>query len=100
MDLQTTLYKLLKILIKQIKKVKYISFSRNLGKEAAMLAGLEKSKGDYVAMMDVDLQDPPSLLVDMYKGVVNNSYDCVATRRATRKGESKIRSFFAKSFTL
>ena len=65
-----------------------------------MLAGLEKSKGDYVAIMDVDLQDPPSLLVDMYKGVVNNSYDCVATRRATRKGESKIRSFFAKNFTL
>ena len=65
-----------------------------------MLAGLEKSKGDYVAIMDVDLQDPPSLLVDMYKGVVNNSYDCVATRIATRKGESKIRSFFAKNFTL
>ncbi len=80
------------------KKVKYISFSRNFGKEAAMLAGLEKSKGDYVAIVDVDLQDPPSLLVDMYKGIVNDGYDCVATRRSTRKGESKIRSFFAKKF--
>ena len=87
-----------KNLNKADKKVKYISFSRNFGKEAAMLAGLEKSKGDYVAIMDVDLQDPPSLLVDMYKGIVNEGYDCVATRRATRKGESKIRSFFAKKF--
>lgn len=80
------------------KKVKYISFSRNFGKEAAMLAGLEKSKGDYVAIMDVDLQDPPNLLIDMYEGIVNDGFDCVATRRATRKGESRIRSFFAKKF--
>ena len=87
-----------KNLNKEDKKVKYISFSRNFGKEAAMLAGLEKSKGDYVAIVDVDLQDPPSLLVDMYKGIVNDGYDCVATRRSTRKGESKIRSFFAKKF--
>ncbi len=87
-----------KNLNKADKKVKYISFSRNFGKEAAMLAGLEKSKGDYVAIMDVDLQDPPNLLVDMYKGIVNDGYDCVSTRRATRKGESKIRSFFAKKF--
>lgn len=79
-------------------KVKYVSFSRNFGKEAAMLAGLEKSKGNYIAIMDVDLQDPPNLLIDMYEGVVNDGYDCVATKRSTRKGESKIRSFFAKRF--
>lgn len=79
-------------------KVKYISFSRNFGKEAAMLAGLYKSKGDYIAIMDVDLQDPPSLLVDMYEGIINDDYDCVATKRSTRKGESKIRSFFARKF--
>lgn len=80
------------------ERVKYISFSRNFGKEAAILAGLEKSKGDFVAIMDVDLQDPPDLLIDMYHGVTCEGYDCVATRRATRKGESKIRSFFAKRF--
>lgn len=90
--------KVAKDLNKKDKKVKYISFSRNFGKEAAMLAGLEKSKGDYVAIMDVDLQDPPDLLVKMYQGIVNDGYDCIATRRVTRKGESKIRSFFARKF--
>lgn len=80
------------------EKVKYISFSRNFGKEAAMLAGLKKSKGNYIAIMDVDLQDPPSLLFDMYERIVNDDYDCVATKRSTRKGESKIRSFFARKF--
>ena len=90
--------KVAKDLNKKDKKVKYISFSRNFGKEAGMLAGLEKSKGDYVAIMDVDLQDPPDLLVKMYQGIVNDGYDCIATRRVTRKGESKIRSFFARKF--
>lgn len=90
--------KVAKDLNKKDKKVKYISFSRNFGKEAAMLAGLEKSKGDYVAIMDVYLQDPPDLLVKMYQGIVNDGYDCIATRRVTRKGESKIRSFFARKF--
>lgn len=80
------------------KRVKYISFSRNFGKESAMYAGLEKSKGDFVAIMDVDLQDPPKLLLDMYKGITEEGYDCVATRRVTRKGEPPIRSFFARSF--
>lgn len=79
-------------------KIKYISFSRNFGKEAAIFAGLEKAKGDYVAIMDVDLQDTPELLIDMYKGIADEGYDCVATRRAARKGESKIRSFFARKF--
>lgn len=79
-------------------RVKYISFSRNFGKEAALLAGLKKATGDYVATMDVDLQDPPSLLPEMYKLITEDGYDCVATRRVTRKGEPPIRSFFARCF--
>lgn len=79
-------------------KVKYIIFSRNFGKEAAMYAGLYKSKGDLVAVMDVDLQDPPEKLVEMYDYIENEGYDCVATRRVTRKGEPKIRSWFARKF--
>ena len=81
---------------KKDKRVRYVSFSRNFGKEAAMLAGLEAATGDYVAIMDVDLQDPPALLPDMYNYIKNENYDCVATRRVTRKGEPKIRSFFAR----
>ena len=80
------------------KKVRFISFSRNFGKEAAMLAGLEYSKGDYVTLMDADLQDPPNLLFEMYESIVNEGYDVVATRRINRKGEPKIRSFFARKF--
>ena len=79
-------------------RIKYISFSRNFGKESAIYAGLEKAKGDFVATMDVDLQDPPKLLLDMYKSIINEGYDCVATRRVTRKGEPPIRSFFARCF--
>jgi glycosyltransferase involved in cell wall biosynthesis len=79
------------------ERVHLLSFSRNFGKEAAMFAGLEKSKGDYVVMMDVDLQDPPSLLPEMFK-YINEGYDSVATRRVTRKGEPPIRSFFARMF--
>ena len=78
--------------------VKYISFSRNFGKEAAMYAGLELSTGDYVAIMDADLQDPPSLLPEMLKAIEKDGYDCVGTRRVTRKGEPPIRSFFARMF--
>ena len=80
------------------KRVKYISFSRNFGKEAAILAGLEYSKGDYVTLMDADLQDPPSLLENMYKIITEEGYDSVGTRRVTRKGEPPIRSFFARIF--
>lgn len=80
------------------KRVRYISFSRNFGKEAAMYAGLENVKGDYVAIMDADLQDPPSLLPEMYKAIKEEGYESVATRRSTRKGEPPIRSFFAKMF--
>lgn len=79
-------------------RVKYISFSRNFGKEAAMFAGLEHSSGDFVTLMDCDLQDPPHLLKEMYRLITEETYDMVGTRRVTRKGEPKIRSFFARSF--
>lgn len=80
------------------KRFSYISFSRNFGKEAALLAGLKESTGDYVAVMDADLQDPPSLLEEMYRGIKEEGYDCVGTRRVTREGEPKLRSFFARLF--
>ena len=89
---------LLKELAQNDDRVKYISFSRNFGKEAAMYAGLENAKGDYVAFMDADMQDPPSLLPQMYKAVTEEGYDSAATRRVTRKGEPPIRSFFARMF--
>lgn len=79
------------------ERVHLLSFSRNFGKEAAMFAGMEKSKGDYVVIMDVDLQDPPSLLPEMFE-YIEDGYDSVATRRVTRKGEPPIRSFFARCF--
>lgn len=75
--------------------VHYVSFSRNFGKEAAMLAGLREAKGDFIALLDADLQDPPALLPDMLKAVTEEGYDCAATRRTTRTGEPRVRSFFA-----
>ena len=86
-----------KKLCERDKSVRLVSFSRNFGKEAAMFAGMEKAKGDYVVMMDVDLQDPPSLLPEMF-GYIEQGYDSVATRRVNRKGEPPIRSFFARGF--
>lgn len=83
---------------KEDKRVKYLSFSRNFGKEAAMYAGFCNAKGDYVAVMDADLQDPPSLLPQMFDLLESGEYDSVATRRVTRAGEPKIRSFFARMF--
>ena len=80
------------------EKVRYVSFSRNFGKESAMYAGLEASTGDYVTLMDADLQDPPSLLRQMFDSIKNDGYDCSATRRVTRKGEPIIRSFCARQF--
>ena len=84
----------------EIKKTgaKYISFSRNFGKEAALFAGLEKSKGDYVIVMDVDLQDPPELIPEMIGIIKKEDFDVVGTRRVSRKGEPAIRSFFARAF--
>lgn len=80
------------------EQVDYISFSRNFGKEAAMYAGLQNASGDYVAVMDADLQDPPEFLIDMYQELLDGSADCVAAKRETRKGEPVIRSFFARMF--
>ncbi len=80
------------------KKVKYITFSRNFGKESAMWAGLNLATGDYVTIMDSDLQDPPSLLKEMLSLIKEEGYDIVGTRRVTRKGEPPIRSFFARMF--
>ena len=88
----------IKKIAKKDKIIRYISFSRNFGKEAAIYAGLENAKGDYVALMDADLQDPPKLLIEMYDLVKNKGYDTVGTRRVTRKGEPVIRSFFARMF--
>ena len=83
---------------KKDPRVRYISFSRNFGKEAGILAGLKAAKGDYVAMMDADLQDPPALLPRMLDALLQEDYDCAATRRTNRKGEPPIRSFFARMF--
>ena len=82
----------------QDERVHYISFSRNFGKEAAIYAGLENAAGDYVAILDADLQDPPALLPQMLHAVTEEGYDCVGTRRVTRAGEPPIRSFFARMF--
>ena len=81
----------------QDERVHLLSFSRNFGKEAAIYAGLQKAKGDFVVLMDADLQDPPSLLPKMYE-YIEQGYDSVATRRVSRKGEPPIRSFFARMF--
>ena len=89
---------ILKKLAQEDERVKYISFSRNFGKEAAIYAGLQHADGDYAAMLDADLQDPPFLLPEMLKGIVEEGYDSVATRRVSRKGEPPVRSFFARCF--
>ncbi|HML05700.1 MAG TPA: glycosyltransferase family 2 protein [Methanobacterium sp.] len=89
---------LIKKLNREHEHIKFISFSRNFGKESAIYAGLENSSGDFVVLMDSDLQDPPSLLPEMYSFIKSSDYDCIATRRVTRKGESIIRSFFTRAF--
>lgn len=87
-----------KNLAKEDKRVKYLSFSRNFGKEAGIYAGLENATGDYITLMDADLQDPPELLIEMYNLIKKEDYDSVGTRRVTRSGEPPIRSFFARCF--
>ncbi|MCR5676306.1 MAG: glycosyltransferase family 2 protein [Lachnospiraceae bacterium] len=79
-------------------RVRLVRFSRNFGKEAAIYAGLQKARGDLVAILDCDLQDPPALLPQMTEAILHEGYDSVATRRVTRKGEPPIRSFFARRF--
>ncbi|MCI8548472.1 MAG: glycosyltransferase family 2 protein [Bacilli bacterium] len=88
----------IKELVKIDTRVRFISFSRNFGKEAAIYAGLEQAVGDYVTIMDADLQDPPSMLKEMYQVLKIEKYDMAGTRRVTRKGEPPIRSFFARCF--
>lgn len=83
---------------KEDERVKYLSFSRNFGKEAAIYAGFQHCTGDYAVLMDADLQDPPYLLPEMYKAITEEGYDSAATRRVTRKGEPPVRSFFARLF--
>lgn len=80
------------------KCVRYISFSRNFGKEAGMYAGLQNARGDYVVIMDADLQHPPAFIPQMYEYVLSGEYDCATTRRVSRKGESKVRSWFSRQF--
>ena len=87
---------ILRKLSKEDSRVRYISFSRNFGKEAGILAGLKATKGDFVAMMDVDLQDPPKLLIEMYDEIKNTDYDCIATRSVSRNGYSFFRKLFTK----
>ena len=89
---------IIKELASKDNRIKYISFSRNFGKEAAIWAGLQHATGDYVVIMDADLQDPPSLLPEMYRAVTEECYDSAATRRVSRKGEPPIRSWFARKF--
>ena len=90
--------KIIRELAESDKNVLYISFSRNFGKEAALYAGLRNASGDYVAVMDVDLQDPPELLPEMLEILEKGEYDCVATRRTDRAGEPPVRSMFARMF--
>ncbi len=89
-------------LIKELResddRVHYVSFSRNFGKEAGIYAGLKTATGNYISLIDADLQDPPSLIKEMYESLKTEDYDCVATRRVDRKGEPVVRSFFAKQF--
>ena len=89
--------KVLRDVANRFENVHYLSFSRNFGKEAGLLAGLEAADGDFITVMDADLQDPPELLIDMYEKI-KEGYDVVGTRRADRKGEPVIRSFFSKMF--
>ena len=90
--------KLLREYSERDKRVRYVSFSRNFGKEAGLFAGLENAKGDYIVTLDADLQHPPKLIPQMYEYVCSGEYDCAATRRISRKGEPKMLSFFSRMF--
>ena len=89
---------IIKELAAKDKTIKYISFSRNFGKEAAIFAGLKSCAGQYISILDADLQHPPSMLPSMYEAIVTEGYDCACARRTSRSGEPKMRSFFARNF--
>ena len=89
---------LIREMAKKDERIHYLSFSRNFGKESCVYAGLENCVGDYIAILDADLQHPPSMLGEMYEGIAKEGYDCVSARRVSRKGEPLIRSFFARCF--
>ena len=93
-----TLAELRKLHAQDPKRVHYVSFSRNFGKEAGLYAGLQAATGDYIVVMDADLQDPPEYLPEMYKAISTGEYDCVGMRRTDRKGEAKFKSFLSNQF--
>lgn len=93
-----TLAELRKLHAQDLERVHYVSFSRNFGKEAGLYAGLQAATGDYVVVMDADLQDPPEYLPEMYKAISTGEYDCVGMRRTDRKGEAKFKSFLSNQF--
>ena len=93
-----TLVELRKLHAQDPKRVHYVSFSRNFGKEAGLYAGLQAATGDYIVVMDADLQDPPEYLPEMYKDISTGEYDCVGMRRTDRKGEAKFKSFLSNQF--
>ena len=93
-----TLAKLRKLHAQDPERVHYVSFSRNFGKEAGLYAGLQAATGDYIVVMDADLQDPPEYLPEMYKDISTGEYDCVGMRRTDRKGEAKFKSFLSNQF--
>ena len=93
-----TLAKLRKLHAQDPERVHYVSFSRNFGKEAGLYSGLQAATGDYVVVMDADLQDPPEYLPEMYKDISTGEYDCVGMRRTDRKGEAKFKSFLSNQF--
>ncbi|MRH80787.1 glycosyltransferase [Lactobacillus reuteri] len=93
-----TLAELRKLHAQDPERVHYVSFSRNFGKEAGLYAGLQAATGDYVVVMDADLQDPPEYLPEMYKAISTGEYDCVGMRRTDRKGEAKFKSFLSNQF--
>ena len=93
-----TLAELRKLHAQDPERVHYVSFSRNFGKEAGLYAGLQAATGDYIVVMDADLQDPPEYLPEMYKDISTGEYDCVGMRRTDRKGEAKFKSFLSNQF--
>ena len=93
-----TLAELRKLHAQDPERIHYVSFSRNFGKEAGLYAGLQATTGDYVVVMDADLQDPPEYLPEMYKAISTGEYDCVGMRRTDRKGEAKFKSFLSNQF--